>query len=274
MVAQQEGNNNNIICTSDDDQENVKNNMLLIFKGKRTKRARPCSPLALTMSTTSVATEDGASDSSGGWAATSEEEEDMAHCLILLAQGSNNSKGNNNNGPTSYECKTCNRSFPSFQALGGHRASHKKPKLLVAEKLSSLNFSGLNYDSCNQNRSINHDFGIGLTLQTPNSHPNTNTTNNITNISNKVKVHECGICGAEFASGQALGGHMRRHRPIPSMKPASSATVTVAAVATKNILSLDLNLPAPEEDLHQNFVFGSNDKTLVFTAASLVDCHY
>ncbi|WVZ08538.1 hypothetical protein V8G54_021884 [Vigna mungo] len=29
-----------------------------------------------------------------------------------------------------FECKTCNRQFPSFQALGGHRASHKKPRLM------------------------------------------------------------------------------------------------------------------------------------------------
>ncbi|KAK8942412.1 Zinc finger protein ZAT11 [Platanthera zijinensis] len=28
-----------------------------------------------------------------------------------------------------FECKTCRRQFPSFQALGGHRASHKKPRL-------------------------------------------------------------------------------------------------------------------------------------------------
>ncbi|CAN1747035.1 Zinc finger protein ZAT11 [Linum perenne] len=27
-----------------------------------------------------------------------------------------------------FECKTCNRQFSSFQALGGHRASHKKPR--------------------------------------------------------------------------------------------------------------------------------------------------
>ncbi|XP_047317637.1 zinc finger protein ZAT11-like [Impatiens glandulifera] len=25
-----------------------------------------------------------------------------------------------------FECKTCNEEFPSFQALGGHRANHKK----------------------------------------------------------------------------------------------------------------------------------------------------
>nr|ABA25898.1 ZFP16-1 [Hordeum vulgare subsp. vulgare] len=28
-----------------------------------------------------------------------------------------------------FVCKTCHRVFPSFQALGGHRASHKKPRL-------------------------------------------------------------------------------------------------------------------------------------------------
>uniref|UniRef100_A0ACD5TZA5 Uncharacterized protein n=1 Tax=Avena sativa TaxID=4498 RepID=A0ACD5TZA5_AVESA len=28
-----------------------------------------------------------------------------------------------------FVCKTCGRAFPSFQALGGHRASHKKPRM-------------------------------------------------------------------------------------------------------------------------------------------------
>ncbi|RZC76094.1 hypothetical protein C5167_000273 [Papaver somniferum] len=72
-----------------------------------------------------------------------------------------------------YECKTCNRQFPSFQALGGHRASHKKPKL--ADQVSS--------DDLSSQQQVT-----------------------------KPKIHECSICGLEFAIGQALGGHMRRHR--------------------------------------------------------------
>ncbi|KAL3518245.1 hypothetical protein ACH5RR_020834 [Cinchona calisaya] len=34
-----------------------------------------------------------------------------------------------------FKCKTCNKQFHTFQALGGHRASHKKIKL-VAELLT------------------------------------------------------------------------------------------------------------------------------------------
>uniref|UniRef100_J3L5N1 C2H2-type domain-containing protein n=1 Tax=Oryza brachyantha TaxID=4533 RepID=J3L5N1_ORYBR len=30
-----------------------------------------------------------------------------------------------------------------------------------------------------------------------------------------ARVHECTVCGLEFSMGQALGGHMRRHRGEP-----------------------------------------------------------
>ncbi|KAF2283410.1 hypothetical protein GH714_004024 [Hevea brasiliensis] len=51
---------------------------------------------------------------------------DMASCLMLL------SKVGQTDETTGrlFACKTCNRKFTSFQALGGHRASHKKPKLM------------------------------------------------------------------------------------------------------------------------------------------------
>ncbi|XP_020583100.1 zinc finger protein ZAT11-like [Phalaenopsis equestris] len=38
-----------------------------------------------------------------------------------------------------FECKTCNRKFTSFQALGGHRASHKKPRLGGVEGVEQVN---------------------------------------------------------------------------------------------------------------------------------------
>ena len=51
-----------------------------------------------------------------------------------------------------FVCKTCNRTFPSFQALGGHRASHKKPRLdgdgdpsLAKPKLHGCSICGLEF---------------------------------------------------------------------------------------------------------------------------------
>lgn len=37
-----------------------------------------------------------------------------------------------------FRCKTCNRKFHSFQALGGHRASHKKLKLMASNLSCSM----------------------------------------------------------------------------------------------------------------------------------------
>ncbi|KAL5569134.1 hypothetical protein UlMin_025709 [Ulmus minor] len=73
----------------------------------------------------------------------------MANCLLYLSTGDNHHQfdhfssstspiSSNSSSPTTrvFECKTCNRQFPSFQALGGHRASHKKPRLAAGETSS------------------------------------------------------------------------------------------------------------------------------------------
>ncbi|MFQ6644064.1 hypothetical protein Gotur_018630 [Gossypium turneri] len=57
----------------------------------------------------------------------------LANYLILLSQGRNMYESTMNDSNLTcrvFKCKTCNRQFTSFQALGGHRASHKKPKLM------------------------------------------------------------------------------------------------------------------------------------------------
>ncbi|KAI3667643.1 hypothetical protein L6452_42712 [Arctium lappa] len=48
----------------------------------------------------------------------------MANCLMLLSR-----VGKSAEPRRLFHCKTCNKPFQSFQALGGHRASHKRSKL-------------------------------------------------------------------------------------------------------------------------------------------------
>jgi hypothetical protein len=127
----------------------------------------------------------------------------------------------------SFSCKTCDKNFPSFQALGGHRASHKKPKLKES---------------------------TGNLLKLPNS-------------PSKPKTHQCSICGLEFPLGQALGGHMRRHRAPHNVDTTSTSSKDheLAAVtqppflpavpvlkrsnSSKRVLCLDLSLALP---MYQN----------------------
>ncbi|KAF3639913.1 putative lysosomal Pro-X carboxypeptidase-like [Capsicum annuum] len=304
------------------------------FRGKRTKRSRPSSPLD-TVGTMSITTTSSGGDSDDGGGSegggdlcnstyspttsttqilirgTSEEDEDMANCLILLAKSGSGQKVQavtdelkkekitsrkiaeittiSTTGKADfyvYECKTCNRTFPSFQALGGHRASHKKPKTIVEDKKSATatDSTAASHDD-QQHHQESDDQEQGRLNKI--SHSLSNQTAVINNIS-KTKIHECSICGSEFSSGQALGGHMRRHRP-PTTTATTTATATTKIISTnfetisnvsesssshhdekstRNILSLDLNLPAPPEDDHKY------EQSIVFSAAPLVDCYY
>ncbi|KAF9600704.1 hypothetical protein IFM89_011375 [Coptis chinensis] len=66
---------------------------------------------------------------------TTTEEEYLAICLIMLARGTTAPTDMKN--PTTpslpsmknldFKCKVCNKGFSSYQALGGHKASHRKP---------------------------------------------------------------------------------------------------------------------------------------------------
>uniref|UniRef100_A0ACD6A2E1 Uncharacterized protein n=1 Tax=Avena sativa TaxID=4498 RepID=A0ACD6A2E1_AVESA len=49
--------------------------------------------------------------------------------MLLLAARSAAEPVQAHHRPRAFECKTCSRRFSSFQALGGHRASHKRPRV-------------------------------------------------------------------------------------------------------------------------------------------------
>jgi hypothetical protein len=146
----------------------------------------------------------------------------MANYLMLLSRGGEMDVFSNSRSPTRvFECKTCSRQFQSFQALGGHRASHKKPRLMGGDG--------------------------SLDSQSSSSHGSPT----------KPKSHECSICGLEFAIGQALGGHMRRHRQNqapPNLEENGhgqqvSQVPVVKKTTSRKVLYLDLNLTPFENDL-------------------------
>ncbi|TVT97768.1 hypothetical protein EJB05_56952, partial [Eragrostis curvula] len=75
-----------------------------------------------------------------------------------------------------FQGRTCGRRFATFQALGGHRTSHKRPRVRAD--------------------------GLDLLLG---ARPGAKG-------GAAKDVHRCNTCGTVFPTGQALGGHMRRHR--------------------------------------------------------------
>ncbi|KAL1209552.1 Zinc finger protein ZAT5 [Cardamine amara subsp. amara] len=279
-------------------QDEVGSDQTQIIKGKRTKRQRSLS--TFVVATTVTSTSSSAGGGGGGGRAVSdeynsavsspvttdctEEEEDMAICLIMLARGTvlpspdlKNSRkthqkiSSENSSFYLYECKTCNRTFSSFQALGGHRASHKKPRTSADEKTRSPLMQPKSSASEEGQNSHFKVSGSALASQASNI------------ISKANKVHECSICGSEFTSGQALGGHMRRHRTATTaVSPVAVAEVSKnstedeieinlgRSMEQRKYLPLDLNLPAPEDDLRESKFQG-----IVFSATpALIDCHY
>ncbi|GFZ05873.1 C2H2-type zinc finger family protein [Actinidia rufa] len=253
-----------------------KNHAKIIIKRKRTQRQRPLSPIPISIVPFPTRSSSGDGDNNINATTTSstsaesvvtDKEEDAANFLILLSQGPPKVNGDDHEkivskftskryletprmggggsgkaGAYVYQCKTCDRTFSSFQALGGHRASHTRPKL-----------DNINTDTGYKNddeEQIRRQYMPPPLYLHGNNNPKASS-----------KVHDCSICGAEFSSGQALGGHMRRHRASigatasfsssPSPSPIGCDVVAPEAKKARIQLSLDLgldlNLPAPED---------------------------
>ncbi|KAJ7947694.1 Zinc finger protein [Quillaja saponaria] len=142
--------------------------------------------------------------------------DDIANCLMLLSKVGETELSNNSKGGRIFRCKTCNRQFSSFQALGGHRASHKKPKLTGGDLLYDLPRKAKTHECpiCGL------EFSVGQAL------------------GGHMRRHRIRIRG-----GVAVNeGSVQRAMPVLKKPGANS----------KMVLCLDLNLTPLENDLNLN----------------------
>ncbi|CAJ1975347.1 unnamed protein product [Sphenostylis stenocarpa] len=167
------------------------------------------------------------------------------------------SKSSNKRGK--FECTTCKKIFHSYQALGGHRASHKKIKGCFASRNESSENSteleaDLSPDPTTESKLVKNEYVEEHEMVTVTTTTTTTTgfdnAEDIVRESKKGKGHECPICLKVFPSGQALGGHKRSHLPSGSenARNCQSQTVVLEGASPEIRDFFDLNLPASTEE--------------------------
>ncbi|XP_066346180.1 zinc finger protein 36-like [Miscanthus floridulus] len=115
-----------------------------------------------------------------------------------------------------FRCSVCGKAFASHQALGGHKASHRKLTPVQAHASSSAG-SGAASSSVITTSSAGGSSGQGR--------------------------HRCTVCHRSFATGQALGGHKRCHYWDGL---SVSLTASAPSGSGSTVKGFDLNLmPAP-----------------------------
>ncbi|KAL5223621.1 hypothetical protein ABZP36_010260 [Zizania latifolia] len=160
------------------------------------------------------------------------EEEYLALCLLMLASGRRDG-----DREAEHRCSVCGKAFASYQALGGHKASHRKqpqsPPAAAAVKVEEEEMM----------KPAAAAAAATASAVTP-------STSGSGEAAGACRAHECNVCGKTFPTGQALGGHKRCHYDgtIGSAAASSSKLAKSAAVAAAASRGgFDLNLPALPE---------------------------
>ncbi|KAF0921897.1 hypothetical protein E2562_020508 [Oryza meyeriana var. granulata] len=142
-----------------------------------------------------------------------------------------------------YECNGCGRAFQSYQALGGHRASHKRIN-------SNCSLVKVVADQPEASIDTNGSFSTASTSASPDVVEAADRASAVAKALEKSTKYVCPVCYKEFGSGQALGGHKRSHSIADKLY--GHADRDAGIVKPEQFLLadrfLDLNQPAPGGD--------------------------
>ncbi|PON51030.1 Zinc finger transcription factor [Parasponia andersonii] len=116
---------------------------------------------------------------------------------------------------SSFKCKTCKKVFGSYQALGGHKANHRK------------------VDQDDDDDHVEEEEEEEEIDEEEWAKESTKAV-----VDGQTRTFECPFCFKVFASGQALGGHKKVHY--------SNNLAIIATRKCRNKIIIDLNLPALE----------------------------
>ncbi|OIV99979.1 hypothetical protein TanjilG_26317 [Lupinus angustifolius] len=150
-----------------------------------------------------------------------------------------------------FECTTCNKIFDSYQALGGHRASHKRNKSCFVsrnERGENSIETQLSPDPTTESKLMKNSVRDYLVEAEVDAAGFGNEVADTVTESKKIKVHKCPICYKVFQSGQALGGHKRSHLASGSDSAKNFQKVVLEEPVREIREFLDLNLPAATEE--------------------------
>ena len=126
-----------------------------------------------------------------------------------------------------FRCAVCGKAFASYQALGGHKSSHRKPP--TAEQYAAAAVARAAASSMADSEETTTSSGGPAAGGGP---------------------HRCTFCRRGFATGQALGGHKRCHYwdgSSVSVSLSASASGSGTGSSGVTVRNFDLNLvPMPE----------------------------
>lgn len=134
-----------------------------------------------------------------------------------------------------FKCEACNKEFDSYQALGGHKANHKK--MMINNEISEDEDDDDDDDEEEEEEEEDYE----STYEEEEEGNKLGGNNNYVVVGDlpPKRSFKCQFCPKEFESGQALGGHKKVHysTTVPVRARVSSAKF-------EHCLIIDLNIPA------------------------------